>query len=254
MSLKIDLTDRNALVTGASRGIGSAVADALAGAGANVAIHYRDDEAAAKKVARRVAKHERESVLLRANMASAQDIWQMFDLYDQKFGTLDLVVCNAGIWRRAPIDKVSEEEVREMFAVNLEGVIHTCRMAATRMMRQGRGGSIVLIGSTAGTRGEPYHAHYAASKGAIVALGQSLAVELADHKIRVNTVSPGWVNTDMTREALDGADGDRIRDSIPLGDAGSARDVAGPVLFLLSDLASYMTGATVDVNGGSVLR
>lgn len=275
MTVSIDLSGRHALVTGASRGIGAAVAEGLARAGAVVAIHYREDESAAKKVSRKIRNYERsralelaggppegsgaeapelpEPLLLRADMGSAQDIWQMFDLYDERYPKLDLVVCSAGIWKRAAIEKVTEEEVREMFAVNLEGVVHTCRQAAMRMIRQGTGGSIVLISSTAGQRGEPFYSHYAAAKGAVIALAQSLAVELAPHQIRVNVVAPGWINTDMTRETLEGQGGERIVDRIPLGDAGRPRSVAGPVLFLSSDMASYITGAVISANGGSVM-
>jgi len=252
VSVNIDLGGQHALVTGASRGIGSAIAEALGRAGAMVALHYHENEEAAKKVARRLRNLDDrgEVPLLRADMGSSQDIWQMFDLYDSAFPAIDLVVCNAGVWKRAPIEKVSDDEVRDTLAVNLEGVIHTCRLAAMRMIRQGKGGSIVLVSSMAGVLGEAYHSHYAASKGALIALGRSLAVELAPHRIRVNTVAPGWIHTDMSREVLESPAGDEVRRRIPAGDAGQPKDVAGPVLFLASSLASYITGEVLCPNGG----
>lgn len=248
-----DLTGKNALVTGASRGIGRAIAELFARSGANLAIHYNEHEEAARKVARKIRAMEREACVLRADMGSPQDIWQMFDLYDSEFERIDLLVCNAGIWKRAPIETMSEEDLRETFSVNLEGVIHTCRMAAQRMIRQGQGGAIVLVASTAGQRGEPYYSHYAATKGALIAFAKSLAVELAGHKIRVNAVAPGWIRTDMTSESLEGPEGSEIRKVIPMGEAGLPEDVARPVLFLVSEMARYVTGEVLNVNGGSVL-
>jgi 3-oxoacyl-[acyl-carrier protein] reductase len=253
LSVNIDLGGQHALVTGASRGIGSAIAEALARAGALVALHYHENEEAAKKVARRLRNVDdrAEVPLLRADMGSPLDIWQMFDIYDSAFPSIDIVVCNAGVWKRAPIEKVSDDEVRETLAVNLEGVIHTCRLAAMRMIRQARGGSIVLVSSMAGELGEAYYSHYAASKGALIALARSLAVELAPHRIRVNAVAPGWIHTDMTREVLESPAGEAIRRKIPVGDAGQPKDVAGPVLFLVSSLASYVTGEVLCPNGGA---
>ncbi len=248
-----DLTDKHALITGASRGIGRAIAELFAKAGANVAIHYHEHQEAAQKVARKAKSLGREAIVLRADMGSPQDIWQMFDVYDAEFDALDLVVCNAGIWKRTPIESMSEADLQEMFSVNLEGVIHTCRLAVQRMINQGTGGSLVLITSASGQRGEAFYSHYAATKGALIAFTKSLAVELAPHKIRVNAIAPGWIRTDMTTDHLDGVEGPEIRKKIPLGDAGLPEDVARPALFLVSEMARYITGEVLSVNGGSVL-
>ncbi len=248
-----DLTGKHALITGASRGIGRAIAELFARAGADVAVHYNSHEEAARKVARKIKALERESFVLQADMGSPQDIWHMFDQYDAEFEKIDLVVCNAGIWKRAPIEKMSEDDLREMFSVNLEGVIHTCRLAVQRMIRQDTRGSIVLIASTSGQRGEAYYSHYAATKGALISFTKSVAVELAPHKIRVNAIAPGWIRTDMTSESLEGPDGQEVRKEIPLGEPGLPEDIARPALFLVSEMARYVTGEVLNVNGGAFL-
>jgi 3-oxoacyl-[acyl-carrier protein] reductase len=140
----------------------------------------------------------------------------------------------------------------ETIRTNLGSVRALCSEAARRMAPRGSG-RIVLVASTAGQRGEPFHAHYAASKGAVIALTQSLGAELGPRGIRVNCVAPGWVTTDMSREALEGADGSVIRKAIPLGRPGTPEEVAGPIAFLASDLSSYLHGQVLNVNGGAVL-
>jgi 3-oxoacyl-[acyl-carrier protein] reductase len=169
-----------------------------------------------------------------------------------RFGRLDIVVNNAGIWAGSPIEEVSDGEWNEMLGVNLSGTFHVIRAAVPHMKAAG-GGRIINLSSTAGQRGEALHAPYAATKGAVIALTKSLAAELAPFGILTNAVAPGWVETDMTSEALDGDAGRRIRASIPLDRAGRPEEIAGAVLFLASDLASYVNGEILNVNGGSVL-
>jgi len=152
---------------------------------------------------------------------------------------------NHGIWKHAPLAELTAEKWTETMRVNLDGAYAVCRAAARRMVPRRRG-AMVLIASTAGQRGEAEYAHYAATKGAVLALTKSLASELAPHGIRVNAVAPGWVLTDMTRHVFEGPEGPRASAKIPLGRAG-------PVAFLASDLASYMYGEVLAVNGGAVM-
>jgi 3-oxoacyl-[acyl-carrier protein] reductase len=170
-----------------------------------------------------------------------------------RFGSLDVLVANHGIWKRAPIDAMSPEQWDETLRVNLGGVYAVVHHAARHMVPR-RAGAIVLIASTAGQRGEAHHSHYAATKGAILAFTKSLAAELAPHGIRVNAVAPGWVLTDMTRAVLlDPAQAAAALRPIPLGRPGTPEEIAGPVAFLASDLASFQYGEVLAVNGGAVM-
>lgn len=249
--LAMDLSGRRALVTGGSRGIGAACCHLLARAGAEVGVHCRADLVAAREVAALASRHGVRSSVLQADLSRPGEAARLFARMEETLGPPEIVVLSAGIWKPAPIVRMTAEMLDETLAVNLSGVFHACREAARRF--PGGRGTIVTISSTAGQRGEPLHSHYAASKGAVIALTRSLAVELAP-EVRVNSVAPGWVETDMTREAL--ADPDRrarILAEIPLGRIASPEDVASAVVFLASDLARHVTGAVLNVNGGSVL-
>jgi len=175
----------------------------------------------------------------------------VFREFKAGFGHLDCLVANAGVWPEedTPLPSVSAERWRTTMASNLDSMYYTLK-GAIPLMR--RGGAIVLVSSTAGQRGEAGHADYAASKGAIISLTKSLAVECAPD-IRVNCVAPGWVDTEMSAGPLGGKEADRIRDGIPLRRAADAEDIAGPIVFLCSDMASQITGEILNVNGGSVL-
>ena len=168
------------------------------------------------------------------------------------YGRLDILVNNAGIWERGPLLTLTPAAWARMLAVNLDGVFHTTQAAARVMRRQG-GGRIVNVSSTAGQRGEAFHSHYAATKGAVISLTKSWAVELARHGIVVNCVAPGWVDTEMTAAALAGAERRAIERAIPLGRVGTARDVAAAILFLASDACGFVAGEILNVNGGAVL-
>lgn len=248
MAVAIDLSGRRALVTGGSRGIGRAVCARLAAAGADVAVGFVSDHDGASETCGLVDGEGRRAAALRGDLSNPADAENVVRTAADELGGLDIVVANAGVWERAPLAELDAETLRRTLALNVEGVIHTCRAAAEVMSS----GDIVLIGSTAGLRGEPEYSAYAASKGAVHLFAKSVAVELAPRGIRVNTVAPGWVDTDMTREAL-AARREEILREIPVGRVATPDDVAGAVLFLCSHLARHVVGAVIDVNGGSVL-
>jgi 3-oxoacyl-[acyl-carrier protein] reductase len=169
-----------------------------------------------------------------------------------RFGGLDILVNNAGIWKGSPVDEMTDAEWEETMAINMTGTFF-CTRAAVPFMKNARWGRIINISSTAGQRGEAFHSHYAASKGAMISFTKSLAVELAPHGITVNCVAPGWVATDMSRESLLGPEREAILATIPLGRVARPEEIAGAVAFLASDLASFVTGEILNVNGGAVL-
>ncbi len=247
----IALAGRTALVTGGNRGIGRATALLLARAGADVAITYFQRAAEAETVVAEIRAFGRRALALGGDLADADTVERVFTGAVAELGPLDLFVGNAGIWptEEVPLKDMHERRWRATIAADLDAVFLTTR-AALRHLRAG--GRVVLVGSTAGQRGEAYHADYAATKGAMIALVKSLAVECAPD-ITVNCVAPGWVDTEMSAGALSGEGGARIVATIPLGRVASADDVAGPIAFLCSDLARHVTGEILNVNGGSVL-
>jgi 3-oxoacyl-[acyl-carrier protein] reductase len=248
----IDLAGRSALVTGGSRGIGRAVCMLLARAGARVAVNYRVESPSAELVVQRIQEAGGEAFCLSADVARRDEAEMMVDETASRFGGIDILVNNAGIWKGSPIDEMSDDDWSEMLEINLTGTFH-CIRAAVPSMKAAGFGRIVNVSSTAGQRGEAFHAHYAATKGAVISLTKSLATELAPHGITVNCVAPGWVATDMTSESLAGPERDGIVSAIPLGRVATPEEIAGAVLFLASDLASFVTGEILNVNGGSVL-
>jgi len=247
----IALDGRTALVTGGSRGIGRAVAVMLAKAGADVAIGYRSRAAEAEAVAREVKAHGRRAVAIGGDLADPTAADRMAAEVERAFGRLDIFVANAGVWPPddVPLGRLPPERWRATMAANLDAVFHSTRAALGLM---GSGGRVVLVSSTAGQRGEAGHADYAATKGALIALTKSLAVEYAPG-ILVNCVAPGWVDTDMAAPAFGDGEKERIAGTIPLRRIPSAEEIAGPIVFLCSDLASHVTGEVLNVNGGSVL-
>jgi 3-oxoacyl-[acyl-carrier protein] reductase len=247
----IDLGGQVALVTGGSRGIGKATTLLLARAGADIVLtyHTRADDAAA--TVQEVQALGRQAYSVGGDLADPEVVRRAFSEVEQKVGRLDIFIANAGIW---PADEVSLAEMpierwQQTLSANLDSVFLTTR-AALPLMREG--GRVVIVSSTAGQRGEAYHADYAATKGALISLTKSLAVECAPHLI-VNCVAPGWVDTEMSQPALTSDNRDLIRKSIPLQRIATADDIAGPILFLCSDLARHLTGEVMNVNGGSVL-
>jgi 3-oxoacyl-[acyl-carrier protein] reductase len=246
----LTFSGRTALVTGASRGIGKHTALLLARLGARVAIAYARDEAAARATLAEIG--DASGVVLGADLTRDGEAERLVARAEEALGPLDVLVANHGIWKRAPIESMTAAQWDETLRANLTSVQALCGEAARRMLPRGRG-AIVLVASTAGQRGEPFHAHYAASKGAVIALTKSLGSELGPRGIRVNCVAPGWVMTDMSRAALEGTSGDTVRHAIPLGRPGTPEEIAGPIVFLASDLAGYLHGQVLAVNGGAVM-
>jgi len=256
----IDLNGRIALVTGGSRGIGGAVVRQMARAGARVVFSYTVNTPAARAVESAVLAERAEgarggeAIAVQADVSVREEAESVVEEAHARFGGIDILVNNAGIWNEEPIpiDEMTDNEWDHMMAVNLRGVFMTIRAAVPRM-KERASGRIINVASTAGQRGEAFHSHYAASKAALFGLTKSLAAELAPHGILVTAVAPGWVDTEMSSAPLAGADREKILGSIVLGRPGTAEEIAGAILFLSSDLATYLTGCTVSVNGGSVL-
>jgi 3-oxoacyl-[acyl-carrier protein] reductase len=246
------LRDRVAIVTGGSRGIGQAVALRLAEAGANVVLSYLRQQSAAEEVAHACAELGVEALAMRADVADVEQANALAAAAVERFGRLDVLVANAGIWEGAPVEEMSEDLWDRVIDANLKGTWSVCR-AAVPLMKKGGRGSIVILSSTAGQRGEAGYSNYAASKGGQISFTKSLAVELAP-EIRVNAVAPGWVDTEMSESALgDEAQRRKINEAIPLRRVASADDIALSVLFLASDWSRHITGEILNVNGGSVL-
>ena len=264
----LSLEGKVALVTGGSGGIGAAIVRLFRQAGARVAFNYRAAQSAADAlVAECGAAH---CVAFAQDLSSPEDGRSLVRRTVDHFGRIDILVANHGIWESqdAPIATMSDTQWRTTLAINLDSVFGLVQAAAGQMQQQssteiqlagkapaaGPAGHIVLVSSTAGQRGEAFHADYAASKGAIISLTKGLATELAPHGIRVNCVAPGWVNTEMSAPAMaDARSRDRAMTTIPLGRIADPLEIAGPVLFLCTPLAGFMTGEIVNVNGGAVL-
>jgi 3-oxoacyl-[acyl-carrier protein] reductase len=250
----INLAGRVAIITGASRGIGRATAIKFAEAGIRgLVINYNNNRDAASEVARQCERSGAEVITIRADVSRSASVKKMIKVTLSRFGSLDIMVANAGIWKEAAIERMTEREWDETANANLKSIYACCHNAAQVMIPRRRG-TMILISSTAGQRGEAFHSHYAATKGAIISMTKSLAAELGPRGITVNCVAPGWVATDMTADALnDPKQRRKIRDLIPLGRAATPEEIAGPILFLASPLASHINGEVINVNGGSVL-
>ena len=248
----ISLRGKRALVTGGSRGIGAATALLLAECGADVGIGYRSRQNDAAEVVQRLAGRGVRAFAHAADLSALAGTTSLFDRAEREFGGLDIFIGNAGIWPATDVAlaEMTDEQWRRTMTENTDAMFYSTRAAARRL---DRGGRIVLVSSTAGQRGEAFHADYAASKGAMISFVKSLAVELASRDVTVNAVAPGWVDTEMVAEALDAEGRDRIARAIPIGRVATARDIAGPIAFLCSDLARHITGEILNVNGGSVL-
>jgi len=251
----ISLAGKAALVTGGSRGIGAATVKMFAQAGADVVFNYHRSREAAAQVEQEARKHGTRIESLKADLGKMADARKLVAFTRERLGRLDILVANAGIWNEAeaPIEKLTEREWDEMMRVNLKSVYSVIHFAAPHMIAQ-RGGRIIAISSTAGQRGESLHTHYGASKGAIISFVKGLATELARHNILVNCVAPGWVDTDMSASVLRTKSGRKWASAaIPLNRPATAEEIAGPILFAASDLATFITGEVINVNGGAIL-
>jgi len=251
----ISLAGKAALVTGGSRGIGAATVKLFAEAGADVVFNFHSARDAARQVEAEARKHGTRVESLRADLGRMAEAKRLVLRAVKSLGRLDIVVVNSGIWNAedAPIEALDEREWDEMIRVNLKSAYAVAHYAAAQMIAQ-KSGRMVLVSSTAGQRGEAFHSHYAATKGAVISLVKSLATELARYGTLVNCVAPGWVDTDMSRPVLATKAGAKFAtSSIPSGRVGTAAEIAGAILFLASDLATFVTGEVLNVNGGAVL-
>jgi len=249
----IGLKGKRALITGGSRGIGAATARLFAEHGVHVAIGYHRRRDDAEALARSLREsHGVTAVAHATDISTASGADELVALAMENLGGLDFFVANAGIW---PCDDValrdmSDKQWERTIAENVNSVFYTTRAVMRCISDHGR---IVLVSSTAGQRGEAYHADYAASKGAMISLVKSLAPEMGKRDITVNSVAPGWVDTEMCEIPFANGGRERIAAGIPIGRIADPRDIAGPIVFLCSDLARHITGEIVNVNGGSVL-
>ena len=254
------LDGKVALISGGSRGIGAETVRMFAQAGARVAFSYRKAAAQAEALVAECGGPKL-CVAIHQELSTPADGRALVAIAVRAFGRLDVLVANHGIWEAAdaPIARMEEAQWRRTMGVNLDSVFGLVQSSVQHMERQKRdkagvAGHIVLISSTAGQRGEANHADYAVTKGALISLTKSLSSELAPKGIRVNCVAPGWVDTDMSAAALEHLElGPKIAAGIPVGRAGYAREIAGPVLFLCTPLAGFISGEVLNVNGGAVL-
>jgi 3-oxoacyl-[acyl-carrier protein] reductase len=249
----ITLNDRIAIITGGSRGIGAATAVMFAKAGANIVFTYSKNEKAANFIVQKIKNEGRECVAIKADISKEKHANSVAKETIRKFGKIDILVNNAGIWTYGKIGEMSEKVWKETMAVNLDGMFYMTN-AVVPFMKKQKYGKIINISSTAGQRGESEHSHYAASKGGMISFTKAIATELGPFNINVNSVAPGWVDTDLNNEVFsDSHFKDLERQKIPLQRIPTPEDIAGPILFLASDIARHITGEILNVNGGSVL-
>ena len=262
-SVSLSLDGKVALISGGSRGIGAETVRLFSQAGARVAFSYRQAREQAEALVAECGGRE-QCVAIKQDLSTPGDGRALVAEVVRAFGRLDILVANHGIWpaNDAPIAEMAESQWRQTMAVNLDAVFGMVQAAVGQMELQNRPprpageatGHIVLISSTAGQRGEANHADYAVTKGAMISLTKSLSSELAAKGIRVNCVAPGWVATEMSAAAVGDPElGPKIAAGIPVGRVASPREIAGPVLFLCTPLAGFISGEVLNVNGGAVL-
>ena len=249
----MELAGRVAVVTGASRGIGRAVAERLAQLGTHVAVNYVRDRTAADEVVAAGRAAGVDALAIQADISQMDGARKLISDAIAHFQRLDFLVCNAGIWEGAPVENMTEEVWDRTIDINLKGTWTVCHEAVPQMIEQ-HFGRIVIVSSTAGQRGEANYSNYAASKGGQISFTKALSTELAPHGINVNAVAPGWVDTELSGEPLRDPDArTQIERAIPVGRVATADDIAWPIIFLCSAWARHITGEVLNVNGGSVL-
>jgi 3-oxoacyl-[acyl-carrier protein] reductase len=258
MSIPLSLSGRVALISGGSRGIGAACVRMFVAAGAKVVFSYCSARSQAEALAKECGETVCYPVL--SSLDRPESARSLVAEAVKHFGRLDILVANHGVWppEDVPIERMPDEQWRSTLSINLDGVFGLVKHAVAQMKAQPRKGAaaghIVLISSTSGQRGEAFHCDYSASKGALISMVKGLSTELASAGIYVNCVAPGWVDTDMSAATLaDPKSGEEIRRTIPLARAGKPEEIAGPVLFLCTEHASFITGEVFNVNGGAVL-
>ena len=245
------LDGKCALVTGASRGIGRAVALKLASEGAKVALNFAGNEAAANEVRQEIEAAGGQAILVKADVANEAAVQEMVQKTADAFGRIDILVNNAGITRDGLLARMKEEDWDAVLSTNLKGVFLTTKAVAKLMMKQ-RAGRIVNMASVVGVTGNAGQANYSAAKAGVIGFTKTIARELASRGVTVNAVAPGFIDTDMTSVLSDKAK-EAALTGIPLGRMGTPEDVADAVLFLASDQASYVTGQVLHVDGGMVM-
>lgn len=247
----MQLDGKVALVTGASRGIGRAVAIALAKNGAKIAVNYAGNQAAAEEVKQIIEQNGGEAILVQADVSNAESVDAMVAQVMDAFGRIDILVNNAGITRDTLLMRMKEADWNAVIQTNLTGVFYVTKAVSKIMMKQ-RSGKIVNMSSVVGLMGNAGQANYAAAKAGVIGFTKSMAKELAARNITVNAIAPGFIATDMTAVLSDKVKED-LATKIPMGRLGEADDIAAAVLFLVSDSASYITGQTLNVDGGMVM-
>ncbi len=267
MSIPLSLSGKVALISGGSRGIGAATVRMFAAAGAKVVFSYQKARSQAEALAQECGGANCHAVACNLNSPEAARVLVAETV--KHFGRLDILVANHGVWppEDVAIERMTDEQWGSTMAINLDAVFGLVKYGVAQMKSQlrtgvaghgisghGISGHIVLISSTSGQRGEAFHCDYSATKGALISMTKGLSTELAPAGIYVNCVAPGWVDTDMSKPALEDAQvGAKIRSTIPLGRAGRPEEIAAPVLFLCTEFAGFITGEVFNVNGGAVL-
>ncbi len=247
----MSLEGKTALVTGGSRGIGRACAIALAKAGADIAVNYAGNQAAAEEVEKVIKDMGRRVILIKADVSDGKEAAEMVDKVVKEFGRLDILVNNAGITRDGLLMRMKDEDWDAVINTNLKGA-YNCTKAATKPMMKQRYGRIINMSSVVGVNGNAGQANYAAAKAGVIGFTKAVAKELASRNITANAIAPGFIETDMTSILPENVKEDMLK-AIPLGCLGQAEDVAEAVLFLACDAAKYITGQTLHVDGGMVM-
>ncbi|MGG0029414.1 3-oxoacyl-[acyl-carrier-protein] reductase [Bacillus safensis] len=245
------LTNKTAVVTGASRGIGRSIAIDLAKSGANVVVNYSGNEAKANEVVDEIKALGQQAFAMKADVSNAEEVQAMMKQAIDTFGSIDILVNNAGITKDNLLMRMKENEWDDVININLKGVFN-CTKAVTRQMMKQRNGRIINLASVVGVCGNPGQANYVAAKAGVIGLTKTTAKELATRHITVNAVAPGFISTDMTDKLDENVQTEMLK-QIPLARFGAPEDISNVVVFLASEGAGYITGQTIQVDGGMVM-
>ncbi|MCW4642738.1 3-oxoacyl-[acyl-carrier-protein] reductase [Bacillus safensis] len=245
------LTNKTAVITGASRGIGRSIAIDLAKSGANVVVNYSGNEAKANEVVDEIKALGQQAFAVKADVSNAEEVQAMMKQAIDTFGSIDILVNNAGITKDNLLMRMKENEWDDVININLKGVFN-CTKAVTRQMMKQRSGRIINLASVVGVCGNPGQANYVAAKAGVIGLTKTTAKELATRHITVNAVAPGFISTDMTDKLDENVQTEMLK-QIPLARFGAPEDISNVVVFLASEGAGYITGQTIQVDGGMVM-